>query len=294
MVFNTTRSDITAGLDEIGDWSVDKLRILKDYSAAYAVILQHQRNERTGKKQFFTGYIDAFAGAGEHIHKGTGALVKGSPQIALELATQFDHYDFIDLNPERVGRLQKLAQERSNVTIHHGDCNEILLKTVLPKYRYEDFRRALCFLDPYSLQLDWNVMKTAGRMRSVEIFLNFPIHDMNRNAKRKNIGDVDTTSRERMTKFWGDESWHAAMFAPSKQAPLPGLFDDATPDLEKVDQASFVSAFQRRLRDVAGFKHVPNPVPMRNTKGAVVYYLFFASNNPTGDRIAKDILKKYP
>lgn len=287
-------SDSTDGLDEIGDWSVDKLRILKDYSAAYAIILQHQRNERTGGKRFFTGYIDAFAGAGAHIHKGTGQVVKGSPLNALELATQFDHYEFIDLDPERVQRLKRLAGTHTNVSVHLGDCNEVLLETVLPKYRYDEYKRALCLLDPYSLQLDWNVLKTAGGMQSVEIFLNFPIHDMNRNAKRKNIADVDATSRARMTKFWGDESWHASMFAPSKQGTLPGLFsEDSGPELEKVDQASFVSAFQKRLKEVAGFKFVPNPVPMKNTKGAVVYYLFFASNNSKGEKIANDVMKKY-
>ncbi len=287
-------SDNNNGLDEIGDWSVDKLRILKEYSAAYAIILQHQRNERTGKKQFTTGYIDAFAGAGEHIHKGTGQVVKGSPLNALELATQFDHYEFIDLDPERVQRLKKLAEKRGNVSVHHGDCNEILLKTVLPKYPRDKYRRALCFLDPYSLQLDWNVLRTAGQMKSVDIFLNFPIHDMNRNAKRKNIDDVDQTSRARMTKFWGDESWHAAMFAPSKQTSLPGLFgDDAAPELEKVDQLSFVSAFRDRLKKVAGFEFVPEPVAMKIPQGAVVYFLFFASNNQTGARVANDIMNKY-
>ncbi|MFZ5494591.1 MAG: three-Cys-motif partner protein TcmP [Verrucomicrobiota bacterium] len=287
-------SDDTAGLDEIGDWSVDKLRILKDYSATYAIVLQNQRNERTGKKQFFTGYIDAFAGAGEHIHRGTGQVVKGSPLIALELATQFDHYDFIDLDPVRVQRLQKLAERRNNVSVYHGDCNDVLLKIVLPKYPRTKYRRALCFLDPYSLQLDWKVLQTAGHMRSVDIFLNFPIHDMNRNAKRKSIDDVDPTSRARMTKFWGDESWHAAMFSPSKQASLPGLFgEDVTPELEKVDQASFVAAFRERLKKVAGFEFVPEPVAMKIPQGAVVYFLFFASNNQTGARIANDIMKKY-
>jgi three-Cys-motif partner protein len=288
-------SDDKDGLDEIGDWSVDKLRILKDYSSAYTKILQNQRNKRTGKKQFFTGYIDAFAGAGEHVHKSTGIVVKGSPLNALELATQFDHYDFIELNADRIERLQKLAQERRNVTIHHGDCNEILLKTVLPKYRREDYRRALCFLDPYSLQLDWKVLKMAGEMQSVEIFLNFPIHDMNRNAKNPCIDDVKPSSRARMTKFWGDESWHTAMFEPSKQASLlPGLFgEEATPELEKLDQPSFVAAFQQRLRDAAGFGFVPNPVPMRNSIGAVVYYLFFASNNEKGGKIANDVMRNY-
>lgn len=283
----------TTGLDEIGDWSVDKLRILKDYSERYALILQSQRDQR-GAKQFFTGYIDAFAGAGEHIHKTTGMVVKGSPLIALELPHKFDHYEFIDLNPERVERLVRLAQNRENVTIHRGDCNTVLLGRVLPKYRWEDRRRALCFLDPYCLQLDWRIMETAGRMRSIEIFLNFPIHDMNRNAKRKSLGDVDRKSRTNMTKFWGDESWHAAMFAPSNQGDFFRALGGAeTLELEKVDNDSFAAAFQKRLKEVAGFKYVPDPVPMKNSIGAVVYYLFFASNNDTGARIANAIMKGY-
>jgi len=32
---------------------------------------------------------------------------------------------------------------------------------------------------------------------------------------------------------------------------------------------------------------------MRNTKGAIVYYLYFASQNQTGAKIARDIFSKY-
>jgi hypothetical protein len=32
---------------------------------------------------------------------------------------------------------------------------------------------------------------------------------------------------------------------------------------------------------------------MRNKKGVSIYYLFFASHNETGNRIAKSIFKKY-
>ena len=54
-----------------------------------------------------------------------------------------------------------------------------------------------------------------------------------------------------------------------------------------------VNAFRHRLREVAGFKYVPEPMPMRNSKGAVVYYLFFASPNRTGGKIVTDIFDKY-
>ncbi len=39
--------------------------------------------------------------------------------------------------------------------------------------------------------------------------------------------------------------------------------------------------------------YVPEPIPMRNSKGAVVHYLLFASQKPVADNIVKDIFRKY-
>ena len=39
--------------------------------------------------------------------------------------------------------------------------------------------------------------------------------------------------------------------------------------------------------------HVPEPLPMKNTQGAIVYYLFFASHKPAAAGIVKDIFAKY-
>jgi three-Cys-motif partner protein len=54
-----------------------------------------------------------------------------------------------------------------------------------------------------------------------------------------------------------------------------------------------VKAFQKRIKTVAGFEFVPDPMPMRNTNNAVVYYLFFASQAPVAKKIITDIFKKY-
>ena len=54
-----------------------------------------------------------------------------------------------------------------------------------------------------------------------------------------------------------------------------------------------VSAFVKRLKEVAGFSFVPDPLPMRNRTNAVVYYLFFASQKPVAQRIITDIFGKY-
>ena len=71
----------------------------------------------------------------------------------------------------------------------------------------------------------------------------------------------------------------------------PDLFDE----LEKVGtNRTLAGAFQERLRDVAGFKFVPEPILMKNTKGGELYYLFFASHQPVAQEIVEDIFNKHP
>jgi three-Cys-motif partner protein len=88
-----------------------------------------------------------------------------------------------------------------------------------------------------------------------------------------------------MDRAWGDRSWRQAAYTTQ-----PGFFGEIE---EKAGNRAVVEAFRKRLMDVAGFKYVPEPMPMRNLKGSVIYYLFFASPNETGGRIVQDIFNKY-
>jgi hypothetical protein len=54
-----------------------------------------------------------------------------------------------------------------------------------------------------------------------------------------------------------------------------------------------VQAFRKRLKEVAGFKYVPDPIPMKNKSGATIYYLFFASQKPVAAGIVTSIFNKY-
>jgi hypothetical protein len=47
------------------------------------------------------------------------------------------------------------------------------------------------------------------------------------------------------------------------------------------------------LNKVAGFGFVPEPLPMRNSRNAIVYYLFFASPKAVAEKIITDIFTKY-
>jgi three-Cys-motif partner protein len=184
--------------DKIGYWSEIKLDIIKDYASVYSKILAAQQ-----KPRLYHIYIDAFAGAGVHISKSTGEFVQGSPVNAILINPPFCEYHLIDLDQKKITSLRELVQGRSNVHVHEGDGNGILLKDVFPRVLFRDYRRGLCLLDPYGLDLKWEVIKTAGQMQSIDVFLNFPVADMNRNVLWRNPEGVDASDMDRMNAFLG-------------------------------------------------------------------------------------------
>ena len=110
---------------------------------------------------------------------------------------------------------------------------------------------------------------------------------MNRNVFWQNPEGVDPDDIARMTAFWGDDSWRKIAYTP-----IPTLFGGPV-DMKTADNRTIADAYRRRLKEVAGFKYVPEPIPMRNSKNAVVYYLFFASPKAVGEKIVKEIFDRY-
>ncbi len=265
-------------LDEIGNWTEIKLEIIRKYASAYSRIL-------SSKGMFRHIYVDGFCGSGEHVANVDGRTISGSPKIALEVDPPFKEYHFIDMNQEKVNHLKEVAGEQPNVHYYIGDCNQILLERVFTRIKFEEFARGLCLLDPYGLQLDWAVVQAAGHSRAIEMFINFPTMDINRNVLWGNPSGVSEKNRERMTRFWGDLSWQQCAY--QEEQTLFGT------ELVKNKFQKVVDGYRRRLKDVAGFKYIPMPLPMRNSKGAIVYYLFFASCNEIANKIVNDIFDKY-
>lgn len=271
--------ELELAVDEIGPWTEIKLDIVREYAAAYSRILAAQRPE------FHHLYVDAFAGPGVHLSRQSGDFVLGSPLNALLVKPPFEEYHFIDLDSARVSQLRELVAECSNCYPHYGDCNKVLLEEILPLCEWGDRRRALWLLDPYSYNYHWAVVEAAGRKRSVEVFFNFPIMAINRTVGQRDRSKVSNESRSRMTAFWGDDSWTEVVHSATGS-----LFEEYK---QKASGSSIVDAYRVRLRTVAGFGHVSEALPMRNTKGGVVYYLLFASQKPVAAKIVRDIFAKY-
>ena len=267
-------------LDEIGIWSEIKIAILREYACVFTKILK--------TKSWCKGccYIDAFAGAGVHISKTTGEMVQGSPLNALFVEPQFDRIILIDLDAEKVESLKTLCGHDKRVEILSGDCNEVLLDKVAPSLSYASYWRGLCVLDPYGIHgkpLHWRTIKQLADLRSVDIFLNFPLMDINRNTLRSRLANADDADVVAFNAFWGGDDWIDLMY----QSDLFG-------DLDKIgNNEKLATAFQKRLKTVAGFEFVPEPILMRNSKGGPLYFLYFASHQAVPQKIILDIFKKH-
>jgi three-Cys-motif partner protein len=107
---------------------------------------------------------------------------------------------------------------------------------------------------------------------------------MNRNVLWRNPDKVDPHQAARMTNFWGDETWRQAAY--DKTGNLFGWE-------EKQGNEVIARAFRERLKKTAGFAYVPEPMPMRNSNKAIVYYLFFASQKSVPNDIVTQIFDKY-
>ncbi len=267
-------------LDRIGFWSEIKLEIIRKYAKAYTSIMS--------KQPWCTGYvyIDVFAGAGKHISKRTGEMISGSPLNALEVVPPFTEYYFIDLVEERADVFRQIAKVNQNVHAYHGDCNEILRTKIFPTLTYDSFKRALCILDPYGLHLKWETIRAAAELKTIDILINFPIMDINRNVLFEDPAKTRQEDVKRMNDFWGDESWKKFLYREQET-----LFGE-TQHVRIEDYQSLAKEFCKRLKRV-GFNDVPEPILMRNKKGGPLYYLCFASQKSVAKGIMNDIFNKY-
>jgi len=160
-----------------GDWTSDKLERIRKYLHAYTTIFK----KNPGARHYLTTYVDAFAGTGQRVSSShqqaaeigsddsdARSFLKGSAQIALEVAPPFDEYIFVERSSKRVKELQQLREsfpERKNaIQINRAEANAFLMQWC----KQTDWRqhRAVVFLDPYGMQVIGQRSKPSLRLKA--------------------------------------------------------------------------------------------------------------------------------
>lgn len=280
-----------------GDWTEDKLKRIDKYLRAYTTIL-HTRSYRFA-------YIDAFAGTGyralKQEHDQTTPLFpefaeddaqqfwQGSAHIALQVRPRFTKYFFIEKDPERFAELHKLKESypdvAADIVLVNADCNAYLQDLCLN--RNWRTNRAVLFLDPFGMQVQWPTIEAIGRTKAIDLWLLFPLGvAVNRLLRRD--GQIDQTLRLRLDSLFGTEAWFDEFYAPITR---PTLFGVESGLEKRVNLEQIGRYFVTRLKTV--FPHVAgNPLQLYNSRRNPLYLLCFAAANATAVKIARDILGK--
>lgn len=269
-------------IDKIGKWSEDKLSLLKKYLEAYTKIMK-------GKK-WCRGYyyIDAFAGTGKPQAKDEERFIDGSPRCALTIKNPFTKYYFIEKTGWRVRKLEKLKEEFKglDIEIEEGDCNKILTQDIIPSLLYSSFERALLFLDPFGVSVNWSVIKQVSEMKTIEIILNMPIMAMNRACLLNDPDKITKEHIERMNNFLGDNDWQNEIYRN-----MQTLFGTTKVKNSCFDAQGLSNYFVQRLKSVFG--EVSSPLIMRNSKNAPLYCLIYAGHEKVAREIVESIFNRF-
>lgn len=288
-----------------GDWTTEKLARVRKYLEAYTKIFH--TNERA--RYFKTYFVDAFAGTGDRMDSNIPGLnetplldvesdpeliglQKGSSRIALEVEPGFDRYLFIEHSKKRVVELEKLRdlypRRASGVLIERGDANTVLTDWC----RKTDWQsnRAVVFLDPYGMQVDWSTIESIAATKAIDLWILFPIGQavnrllINRKPPPENWANA-------LTRTFGEDAWRHRFYKKSVQQ---SLFGEEELETKIADFADIEAYFLERLGSV--FESVAkNPLLLCNSRGTPIYLLCFAVGNergaPTAVRMAQDILR---
>lgn len=270
-------------IDKIGYWSIQKLDILGKYLPAYSKIM----NKQSWCPGYF--YVDAFTGTIYPQDKETDEYLAGSPIRALETEPPFSRYYFIEKDQARFKKATELGTEyqHRNVVAIHGDCNEILRGRIIPELAADGRQRALVFLDPYGLNVNWVTVQSLAETRQCDVFINFPVMGVLRNLPRDQRPEDEKLKC--ICNVFGDERWGCDLYSSHEVPTLMG--DTITRWVRAANiEEMIVCDYIERLHTC--FEFVTKPRLMTNSKSATLYALVLASQNNTAIKIMNAIFNK--
>ncbi|MDW8332489.1 MAG: three-Cys-motif partner protein TcmP [Cyclobacteriaceae bacterium] len=288
-----------------GDWTSQKLERIRKYLVAYTTIFA--KNPRAQKLTRI--YVDAFAGTGyrskpprldnqttlfqELAEPEADKFLKGSALIALEVEPSFHQYIFIERDKQRANELsnlkQQFPQKASAIQIVQQDANSYLKEWC----RNTDWRRcrAVILLDPYGMEVEWELIEVIARTQAVDLWVLFPLGVAVNRLLTRNEPPPGAWA-DALTRIFGTQQWKDAFYPSQMDSTLFGV---EKVRLKEADFDKVGSFFVQRLKTIF-LAVADNPLPLRNSRNVPLYLLCFAAGNPKGAstalKIAKHILSK--
>ena len=268
-----------------GQWTVDKLNILRSYLDAYTTALKNQ--------PFKLMYIDAFAGTGDIslrlADNDARAFIEGSAKLAIGIGEKpFDRLIFVEKDARRYSGLATLPKENPgrDIRTQNSDANSFLSNL------REDWSawRGVLFLDPFATEVEWTTIEKIAGFNALDTWILFPISAIARNLPiSKNPDDVSEAWATRLTKVFGDDGWRELYYA----SPQQSLFGDELYQRDHGTQG-ISRIYKDKLRDLFGQRFMETSKTFVNSTNSPLFEFVFCVGNENGvgpaKRIASHIL----
>jgi len=224
-----------------GSWTEQKLEALEKYIRAYLRIMH--RNERASR--FTKIYLDGFAGSGKRYAREIAESAKQELELIPEVSTEvereelreymegsalrvlrveepapFDRYIFIDIDPKETQKLQQQLSTQfpnRNIEIVTQDANTYIQNWCS---QMGAFDRAVVFLDPFGLQVEWKTIQAIAETGKIDCWLLIPLGvGLLRMLPRNKM--VSEQNQQTLTRFFGTEEWKERFYQRTEALALP-------------------------------------------------------------------------
>jgi three-Cys-motif partner protein len=151
--------------------------------------------------------------------------------------------------------------------------------------------RAVVFLDPYGMQVDWATLEAIARTKAVDLWDLFPVGVGVNRMLTQGKKPPDPWART-LTRVLGTD-WEDAFYSERSE---PTLFGDESITEKRASFEAIATFFNERLKSI--FARVArNPLWLENSTHSPIYLLCFAASGNArvarlAVKIAEDILGK--
>lgn len=259
-----------------GFWTRSKLDALRNYLTAYATATK-RASERI--------YLDLFAGGTQNTDRITGEAIESSAQIALSVDNpRFTRLRFFELEESAESLRTWLATNHPDrdVAVYGGDCN-VKISEALRDLRHSAWAPSFAFIDPNGLEAKWTMLEELAAFRTrgkkCELFLLFSPQMFTRllPVAGRSLRDEDAVA---ISEIFGTEDWLRIYMNRLEQLISGG-----------VARECYVSLMRWRLENALGYRWT-HPLELKNLRGMSIYYMIFATSDPTGDKIMRHLYNR--
>jgi three-Cys-motif partner protein len=267
-----------------GSWTEAKMEIVVSYAKAYLTIMNKQSWVKTL-------YFDGFAGSGLIDCGDSTELKKGTALRILDIDSprSFDIYYFVELNELYKSELEQNINANyfgRNVHVVNEDCNKKLISMSAFLKENNEFR-ALVFIDPYGMSVNWNSIESL-RGIGVDLWILVPT-GLGVNRLLKNNGEISQAWFAKLESFLGMDQSEIKNHFYRTQVQNTLFGTETNLEKEKGIVNKIGGLYKKRLNEV--FKYVSDSFIMRNKNNAIMYHFMMATNNAMALKIANDVIK---